>query len=299
MLVSRQSLQELGFIHTHDIKMHGCVPNFTKRAPTDLKASVYMWASSTDNSDEFEPLYVGKAGYGVDRRLQQHRGGFLHSSTGRSNCRLLADWFRSGRSIVVFTRTASTQEMFGVRISLYSSEEEALCEALEPRWNRANFPSARTAKVEPQVTNADPQETHPVIAVDVTHLMRGDEIIAFLDALSDDKRALFHQLAQLVEQRFPNNGQKIVKRYTDQPKGYNNTPMLVFANIGPSGRAADNKWVARIPLMDEDRCPLTILFPSSAKRLDLNPAMISVGKLGAWRPLDITAFLHAPETYLR
>jgi hypothetical protein len=279
--------------------MQGDIPAFSKRAPSSAEACVYMWASPTTTTDEFDPLYVGKAGYGVARRLQQHRSGFVHSGSGRSNCALIADWLRGGRSIAVFTRIASTSEMFGVRVSLYSSEEEALCDAFAPRWNRASFPGAKTTKVEPQAIQTVPQAMPQFVAADVTHLAHGDEIAAFLDSLSDEKRSLFQQLAGLVEQRFPDKAQKLVRGYSNQPTGYNNTPMLVFADIGSSGRAVGNGWVARIPLVDETRAPLTILFPSSAKRLDLDPTVISEGQHGAWRPLDIAAFLHAPDIYLR
>lgn len=299
MPIPRHLLASLGFSHTHDIEMQGDIPAFSKRAPASAEASVYMWASPTANPDEFEPLYVGKAGYGVARRLQQHRGGFVHSGTGRSNRGLITDWLRGGRSIAVFTRIASTSEVFGVRVSLYSSEEEALCEAFEPRWNRASFPGAKTADVEPQVIEAAGQDMPQAVAADLMQLAHGDEIAAFLDSLPHGTRALFQQLIGLVDMRFPDKAQKIVTGYNNQPTGYNKTPMLVFADIGPSGRAVGNGWVARIPLTDEDRAPLTILFPSSAKRLDLNPALISEGQHGAWRPLDTAAFLRTPDSYLR
>ena len=299
ILITSSRFSSSGFSHTHDIEMQGDIPTFVKRTRTNAESAVYIWVSPTANPHEFEPLYVGKAGYGVDRRLQQHRGGFVHSGTGRRNCALIIDWLRSGRSIAVFTRIAATTEMFGVHVSLYSSEEEALCEVFEPPWNRASFPGSKKDKAVTQVDQAIPENLPQATETDLMQLAHGDEIATFLDSLSEDNRTLFQHLTGLVEQRFPGQAQKIIKGYTNQPPGYNNKPMLLFSNVGPAGRALPKRWVARIPLLDERQAPLTILFPTSAKRDDLRPELISEGKHGAWRPLDIAVFLNDPDSYLR
>jgi hypothetical protein len=248
-----------------------------------------MWVSPTsDKQQKFDVLYIGKAGFGVARRLQQHKGGFVNSRTGRKNREAIADWIAQGRSIEVFARVASMSELFGVPVSLYSAEEEALCGAFEPQWNRAVFPAARTTSDAPKV----------VEGADVACLAHGDEIAAFFDSLPGDRRALFLRLANLVVQRFPGRSQKLVKGYANQPTGYNNTPMLVFADVGPSGRALNNRWVARIPLVVEGDAALTILFPASAKSRGLDPRLIAEGNHGAWRPRELAAFLDHPDEYL-
>ena len=153
MPIQRQALKDLGFTHTHNVEMNDEMPEFRAVIDPPKEASVYMWVSPSGRKDELEVLYVGKAGFGVQRRLSQHRGGFVNSGVGRKNRTLIAEWINGGRSIMVFARVSAAHRVFGIEVSLYSTEEHALCGFL-PRWNRANFPRAADAPDLPTATSA-------------------------------------------------------------------------------------------------------------------------------------------------
>lgn len=298
MTITLDQLSELHFRQTHDIALEDGMPLF-RRAAAGREASLYCWVSPRADAGDCDVLYVGKAGYGVDRRLQQHQGGFVHSGTGRHNRQLITAWIAAGRSILVFTRVASTMELFGVEVSLYSSEEEAFCQAFEPLWNRAAFPGNRPLAPARGRARAAPAEAVELECAATAQLAHGDELVAHLESLPPIERARFRRLLDWAAARFPEAAQKIVRGYTDQPTGYNGVPMLVFARIGPSGRATPHGWVARIPLTNGDAAPMTIILPESARRPDLDPARAATGRKGGWRPLDLDAFLQSPDAWLR
>lgn len=307
MPVRQHWLERQGFVHTHTVVMDGDMPNFHMMAQPPDSASVYLWlspASPDEIEDGFDVLYVGKAGFGVDRRLRQHCGGFLNSGTGRKNRALIADWIASGRKIMVFARVSATHEVFGTQVSLYSTEEAALCDLLVPRWNRATFPrTAETPRTEEtravqQIPNvaadAVPQVVDPIA---VNGMGAEDEINVFYETLSEEKQVLFTQLCALVGGRDPIAGQKIVRGYSGMPRGYDATPMLVFGRISRAGLAMDA--LGRIPLVDEENSPLTVIFRDSDRANNVDEALISVGANGCWRPLDVSHFLQHPIAYLR
>jgi hypothetical protein len=73
--------------------------------------------------------------------------------------------------------------------------------------------------------------------------------------------------------------------------------MLVVGTIRASDRRAVN-WNARIPLVDEDDNPLTIIFPGSRRSPLLAAGRFAEGDKGVWRPLDLDEFLNDPDAYL-
>lgn len=298
MSIQRQKLAELEFSHTHTIIIAGEMPEFQMVLDSPNTASVYIWVSPTEVLDEFEVLYVGKAGFGAKRRLRQHYGGFVNSGTGRKNRVLITDWIASGRSIMVFARVSATHQIFGIDVSLYSTEEHALCDWLLPRWNRASFPRARAepllqpAQIEPIEIDFQPAD----IGV-INGTMDGDEITAFFGSISAVKQGQFAQLVSLIEQRDPEASQKVVGGYSGMPGGYNAKPMLVFGKIRPSGLALRSS--GRIPLVDEEHFPLTVIFRSSDRKPDIDESLIIVGRNGCWRPIDLMYFLQNSDAYLR
>lgn len=297
MPIQRQVLTELQFSHTHTIVMDGEMPDFQVVLDAPSTASVYMWVSPTDYVEEFDVLYVGKAGFGVQRRLRQHRGGFINSGAGRQNRALIAEWIAMGRSILVFSRPSAMQVIFGTEVSLYSTEEHALCHRFLPRWNRAAFPRATGVQAIGNVqVPAVVVEPQPATVPAFNEVADGDEIAAFYGELSAEKQTQFAQLITLIGQRDPAAGQKVVGGYSGQPAGYNGKPMLVFGRIGLGGRAMSSS--GRIPLVDGEDSPLTVTFPESARAQDLDEALIAVGSSGTWRPLDLTHFLQNPNAYL-
>jgi len=183
-------------------------------------------------------------------------------------------------------------------VSLYSTEEHAICDLFLPRWNRAAFPRVSDARILlPAPTarlHAAPQS---VDLAAVTGFADGDEVAAFYGALTEEKRLQFSQLNELIELRDPASGQKVVDGYTGMPRGFDRKPMLVFGRIGRGGRAMNSP--GRIPLVDEEHCPLTVVFRSSDRATGVDETLIAVGSSGCWRPTDLTHFLQNPSAYLR
>lgn len=90
--------------------------------------------------------------------------------------------------------------------------------------------------------------------------------------------------------------EKLVRRYTKQPRGCNGIPMVVFAPLGSSGRALDNRWLCRIPL----KCPddgMTIVLPTRL-RGPVADNDLTFGKDTNFRPNDMDDFLRRPEHYV-
>ena len=322
-MINIQTLSDLGFVHTHDVVMRGDMPAFSinmenkidRRLENDARSSVYMWLSPRGGSTDFDVLYIGKAGFGVDRRLRQHQGGFINSQAGRENRRLITELMNSGRQVLVYRRVSEVRNVLGYEISLYSAEEQALCERFSPIWNRARFPQANgynenlnpprnhlsQSKMQEKLAVDPiihaPQQIHKLEAIDFSDLSYGDEVKIFLDSLAAHKRDQFERLVSLLQRREPDAAQKIVRGYANQPSGYNKTFMYVFGFIGNDGRARNRPgW---IPLTDTEKAPLTAIFPKTARCQDIDLSLIIEGNNGDWRPHDLSHFLANTHLYLR
>lgn len=313
MKISLDVLDELKFVKTHNVSMEGDVPIFTaccEIVGKDDQPSVYMWLSPIKGTADFDVLYVGKAGYGVARRLKQHQGGFVNSSAGRDNRRLITEWLKTERMIGVYRRVSEVQSVLGQKIYLYSSEEQALCERFSPLWNRARFPQVSRKpeglivmpsdrsfeSPEQDVDEAPVTQGQRSLSVDFSNLALGDEVVAFLNSLEMEKHDQFLQLGDLLQQRQPAAQQKITQFYTGQPSGYHNTPMYVFGFIGNDGKA--RRRTGWIPLVDSSDAPLTVIFPKKERRPNVDSSIISEGAKGDWRPLDLSHFLSNVSEYL-
>ena len=273
--------------------------------PTLAKARnpmVYAWVSPIDEDGErFRLLYVGKAGGGLAERLRQHEGGFK-SGTGRKNYDLINTVLSSGKEIFIYQRVSDLVEILGQKISIYSSEEEALCDRFAPVWNRAQFAkgsrvlskskkSKKEKVVESQIERTD---------LDCTNLVRGSEVINFINSLDDDNNRRFDKLmswALGIEGKYDLQ-QKIILGYTNQPVGCNGVPMLVFAEFGKAGKAKPNSWKIRIPLRVIDDNSLSIVLPTGILTNGLNERLITIGKHDNFRPIDIDDFLKNPSKYV-
>ena len=150
MKFSASRLKNYDLFVTHKIVLVDGRTTFKRvKKPRSFKnPSVYVWASLSSGANEYEVLYVGKAGKGIDQRCSQHQSGFTNSGTGRKNAEALkATLDVEGAEIHVFSRESRTIEIFGQEVLLYSVEEDALCAALNPRLNRAAFPVVGVATV--------------------------------------------------------------------------------------------------------------------------------------------------------
>jgi hypothetical protein len=303
MAITRQELQRHGFVHSHDLVLDEKSAKFlSKNAALIESASIYLWLSPESNSaDNYSVLYIGKAGYGLRRRFSQHVGGFKNSATGKSNLRLIIDHIESGKEIQVFARNSSTISLFGAEVSLYSTEEEAMCSAYASLWNRATFP-ALPAENKPDASSRK-ENSAPLIdmPIDFSQCTNADDIHSFYAGLSREGKTNFIQLLNLVSDipSFNEMPQKIICGYTSQPSGYNNTPMLIFSPIGPNGRALGGQWGVRIPLVDVEggKKPLTIIVNEKFINPSLSEALIARGQ-DSFRPLDLDDFLSDPRKYL-
>lgn len=302
MPVTRQDFEANSFFHTHDVAVQDARPVFRPISGRQVfsGAGVYVWASpEIDRPDQYTALYVGKAGFGLQRRLGQHAGSFRDNGagTGQQNRQLIVEWLAQGRTIQVWGRLSASTSLFGHETSLYAAEEAAACDAFEPLWNRANFPRV------PHVGAAVPGEPGPegdlpLVAAAFEAVPLGDEVTAFFGGLDLPTQERFMRVMNFIQQRYADAGNKLVKGYTDQPPGYSGRPMLVIGQIRANDDRAVN-WSARIPLVDGDDNPLTIIFPRSQRNPNLAAHRFAEGRAGVWRPLDLDEFLNEPGDYLR
>lgn len=321
MTIRLDTLQALEFFHTHKISIgKRGLPVFrdhsaaAQHRAAELRSCpvVYMWLSPLASTTEFDVLYVGKAGYGISRRLRQHEGGFVNSRAGRDNRRLITELLAQGRTIEVHCRVSSVQQIFDRDVSLYSSEEQALCERYAPLWNRAQFPQVQPPEPMPQPDHVQPapggvsvdllaaataQSTTLVPEADFSQAIDGDEITAFVNSLPPEKRAQFFSLCAILQRRAPTAGQKLVRGYVNQPRGYNQKPVYVFGDIGRDGRARNR--VGWISLTDSENSPLNIIFPAGALDSKTDRSLvIQEKKEGNWCPKNLQHFLDNFEQYL-
>jgi len=291
-VVTKADLSKWSFVLSHEIVIDRQLPRFKQIQAVGTRASVYLWLSPLDDT-AFDVLYCGKAGYGIARRLMQHQGGFKYNGTGKTNLDLLEDKLNSGAKIYVYAREAGSIELFGVKVSMYSAEEEAMCELLMPLWNRAKFPDGKAQ------SNADTAGVDLTVQDVFDDLPGAIEVKAHLQSLEKDRRQTFIAVMKILEKHLLGNGieQKVVGGYTGQPRGYSQKPMLVYCRRSPSGRAVRGGWYARVPLVDEPNAPMTLL---------LNPSMVLPGadealftRVGAYCiPKSLSAFVAHPDRHL-
>jgi hypothetical protein len=298
MPISRLELTENHFKHTHDLALdnNGNLTFSLRHEATDFanqdQACVYMWLTPQPDTDDFIVNYVGKAGFGVHRRMNQHLGGFTHSATGRENRRVIVERLNAGQLVQVYGRASETLEMFGQTVSMYSTEEAALAERYRPLWNRARFAGVAGVGV-PAI-----EVEVPAVQVDVVDFVHGDDLAQFVDTLTPGQGAVFNSINLFAQDRFPNWQQKIARGHSEQPLGYDGVPTLMYAVLGPTGRALAHQWI-RIPLKLGNDGNLNIVFPEPAQAPGINPDLIRVGTCGNWCATNVNDLLQNPNIYLQ
>lgn len=117
-------------------------------------AATYMWIESGSQ----QPLYVGKASFGMKKRAGEHENGFHgtaaerkkredgHTKSGKRDVtpgfgharRIRSMWNHpeGRRDLELWVRPADYVEIFGGQISLAAAEEERLIALFQPPWNR-------------------------------------------------------------------------------------------------------------------------------------------------------------------
>ena len=314
MTISRKELDELDFHPTHEWFDNGgaiksrTVPKHHSNASLK-KPMVYMWLTPVDDSHEtFRLLYVGKARAGISLRNFQHEGGFKNSDTGRKNQELIRQILSTKAPVLIYSRISDRCSILGQEISIYSAEEEALCDRFSPEWNRAQFAvgakernkANRPPIIDESTTTMLPMTGH-LSDFDFSRLAGADIVYSFIESISQEVR---DQLAKLlvwafdVQQQYGLE-QKVVLGFSDHPKGYNNIPMLVFAKFGDAGVAKPHSWMVRIPLRSDDKYPLTVILPERLKSDKVTKNAVVDGNKGNYRPLDLEDFLANPSKFVR
>ncbi len=94
-------LQDLKFIKVGSWELiHGEVHHSIKK---ETKTSVYLWVGETENS-EIIPLYVGKAGSSLKKRLNEHVNGFKERNSGKKKRDVLKTLLEQKVKVEIFVR---------------------------------------------------------------------------------------------------------------------------------------------------------------------------------------------------
>lgn len=321
MTVSFADLHTLGFSASYKIVLDvDGTPRFLALAGASSASApaVYLWLAHAATTDVGEVLYVGKAGKGVARRSGQHQGGFSNSGTGRKNAAALRDILADrSMSVTVMARTSETVTLFGKTVSMYATEEDALCALFGPRLNRAVFPEVTGSdEATPDAVEKPDSDIKPapqsgvanevltegdrsrIVALINSRLRVHDEgtvddMIGQVEAYGPQDLARLEGLLDVLEARLlaPEHALKLIGGYADQPKGCNGITTLGFGrlverNFAPKG------WVARIYLTSSPRVsfPLCMLNVAARDRVETNDKLFA--------PLDVDAFLSDQGAFL-
>lgn len=302
MPISQNQLDQFGFMHTHDLVLRNDMPTFDLRHEAIVFANqntpcVYMWLTPIMNEASFVVNYIGKAGFGVNRRMSEHYGGFTHSNAGIANRLAIKEQLLQGNAVQVHARVSALENVLGANVSLYSTEEAALAQQFNPLWNRARF--AGNPGLRPVPVGARNEAVVATPLAEVRDFVQGEEINNFVGALPIEEAERFEQLSVFLAGKFPNWTQSIAARgFTGQPPGFDMTPCWTFADRYEGGQARPNSW-ARIPLRLDEQGHVTVILPPTTLAHGIDQALIAVGTAGAWRPLNFDHFINNTGIYLR
>jgi len=306
MKVSASRLEGYDLLVTHEIVLVAGRPTFkrVKESRNSKIPSVYIWASLRRDADEYDVLYVGKAGKGIDRRCSQHQGGFANSGTGRKNAEVLKAILNvEDAEVHVFSRESKTIKIFGQKVSLYSVEEDALCAALNPRLNRAAFPVVSEATVTAALLEAEAVEMSATHAIKdlidrrfVEHEQGAlDDMMAQIESYNSECQYTLLNIMKIIETQILSEGHvsKLVKGYSKQLRGLNGITLLGYGLVDGNGRMLPGEWVARVFFAEEPRVvfPRAKLCAGALDQVEANEETFSPSSTGD--------FLAHPKKFLR
>ena len=114
---------------------------------------VYAWCGVKQNSREI--LYVGKAGSGVNVRLNQHESGFKYSKTGQKNLQLLLEKTAQGYTIEFVLGNLRAPVSSSRNIFVFN--------------RRGSLDQSSIAAMEPRISQTgrkdQPRATHPILFI--------------------------------------------------------------------------------------------------------------------------------------
>lgn len=145
MFIYRSYLENNGFTKAGSLKIIQSRFKYRKEISRNKKKvpGVYLWLQRK-RDESYEVVYAGKAGFGIDIRMNQHLGGLKKATAERID--LIKTNFGEGYCLEIWFRESSKVEVKGLyekEISNYSTEEEALITHFSPLLNRAKTPSMR------------------------------------------------------------------------------------------------------------------------------------------------------------
>jgi hypothetical protein len=113
--------------------------------------------------------------------------------------------------------------------------------------------------------------------------------------------SVFNTMVESLKQ-FPVVRRKFIYSYSEQPESCCETNILLFSPLGPSGRASNTKWIARMPLRKNGNSGL-IYFPQSIiiknddnfrlENIRLNNPNYHYAVL-----INVKGFIDAPEKFI-
>ena len=137
-------------------------------------------------------------------------------------------------------------------------------------------------------------------------LMINDEYQQYVKDMDEKYRCQFQRLLAWARtaSSIDGNERKLLletqrKGYADQPSGYCNVPMVLFAPLNDQGRAQPNEWVARIPLKCSNAKPMTVVLPERLRAKTALESEIIRGNDPNFAPRDVDDFLMRPEHYVK
>jgi len=313
MTVLLDDLRQMGFSASHKITLaEDGMPRFSPLlgASSDAAPAVYLWLAHAAEAETGEVLYVGKAGKGVARRCAQHQGGFTNSTTGRMNAAALAQILsESTLSVTVMARPADTITLFDETVSLYATEEDALCARFVPRLNRAAFPNVskpgadvvdgeQSAQEDAFVAGSPESDVDRIGALINSRLRMQDEgtqddMLGQIEAYQPQDLAKLLRMLEFVEAKLmePEHALKLVSGYNNQISGCNSITTLGFGRL-INRKFTPNGWVARIFLANTPR----IAFPK--RFLNVGAADKVEHAERSFAPLDVDAFFEQPSDFI-
>jgi hypothetical protein len=113
--------------------------------------------------------------------------------------------------------------------------------------------------------------------------------------------SVFYAMVGLLED-FPIVQRKFIKGFTDQPQGCGNINIVLFSQLTQTGRASNNKWIARMPLQINH--PHVIIYlprdivVANEKLLRFEDKPDGTQRFRYAIPKDINQFIKNPSAYI-
>jgi hypothetical protein len=94
-------LQELNFRKVGSWELINCEVNYEIKEETYV--SVYLWVAETEDG-KIIPLYVGKAGTSLNKRMNEHLNGFKERNSGKKKREVLQTLLEQKINVDIFAR---------------------------------------------------------------------------------------------------------------------------------------------------------------------------------------------------